>query len=104
MTLLIMTSRFICEIIVLILCGLWGFQQWKVSGAIGVPLLIIVIWAMFGSPNALYKLQGFYGLILTLCIFSLAGFMLHHLGYTNFAFIFCIVSFGVSSLIYFMDI
>ncbi|KAA0549584.1 DUF2568 domain-containing protein [Bacillus sp. BGMRC 2118] len=32
-----MTSRFICEIVALIIFGIWGFQQGKMIGAIGVP-------------------------------------------------------------------
>ncbi|MCM3587816.1 YrdB family protein [Mesobacillus maritimus] len=104
MTLLIMASRFICEILALIIFGIWGFQQGKMIGAIGVPLVVAVIWSMLGSPNAPYKLQGFYGSILELVLFSAASFLLYSLGHTYLAFIYFIIAFGVSMLIHFMDI
>ena len=97
-------SRFICEIVALIIFGIWGFQQGKIIGAIGVPLVVAVIWAMLGSPNAPYKLQGFYGSILELFLFSVACYILYSLGHTYLAFIYFIVAFGVSILIHFMGI
>ena len=104
MTLFIMASRFICEILALIIFGIWGFQQWKIIGAIGVPLVVILIWCMLGSPNAPYKLQGLYGSILEFLLFSVAGYILYSLGYKHLALIYCIIAFGISILIHFMGI
>ncbi|WP_036185233.1 YrdB family protein [Ureibacillus manganicus] len=104
MILFIMASRFICEILALIIFGMWGFLQGKIVGAIGAPLVVAVIWAMFGSPNAPYKLQGFYGSILELFIFLVASYILYSLGHTYLSLIYCIIAFGISILIHFMDI
>ena len=101
---LVMASRLICEIVALIIFGIWGFQQGKIIGAIGAPLVIAVIWAMLGSPNAPYKLQGFYGSILALFLFSVASYILHSLGHTYLAYIYFIVAFGVSLVIHFKGI
>ncbi|HWL23779.1 MAG TPA: YrdB family protein [Ureibacillus sp.] len=101
---LIMASRFIWEVLALIIFGIWGFHQGKIIGAIGVPLVVAVIWAMLGSPNAPYKLQGFYGFILELVLFLLASYLLYSLGHTYFALIYCIVAIGITLLIRIMDI
>ncbi|WP_053367742.1 YrdB family protein [Bacillus sp. FJAT-27245] len=104
MILLIMASRFICEIVALIIFGTWGFQQGKMIGAIGIPLVVAITWAMLGSPNAPYKLEGFYGFTLELILFSAASYILYSLGHTHLALIYGIIAFGISILIYFMNI
>ncbi|WP_316572718.1 YrdB family protein [Neobacillus sp. YIM B06451] len=104
MVLVIMVSRFLCEIVALIIFGIWGFQQGKIAGAIGVPLVVAVVWAMLGSPNAPYKLQGVYGSILELLLFSVASYLLYSLGHTYLALLYFIVAIGISILIHFMNI
>ncbi|MFA9557753.1 YrdB family protein [Evansella sp. AB-rgal1] len=69
--------RFVLEVISIVAIGYWGFKLEKgvvlqyIMG-IGAPLLIIVVWAMFGSPGAPYRLQGMFRLGLELTIYSLA--------------------------------
>jgi hypothetical protein len=104
MTIFIMTSRFFCEILALIIFGLWGFQQGEIIGAIGVPIVVAVIWAMWGSPKAPYKLHGFYGFAFELLLFLMASYTLYSLGHTYIALTYCIVVIGISFLIHFMDI
>lgn len=69
--------RFLLEVISIIAIGYWGFKidkgvviQYVVG--LGGPLLIIVIWAMFGSPSAPFKLQGIYRIALEFSIYGLA--------------------------------
>ena len=97
---LVMGSRFICEIIALIIFGFWGYEQWKGFGAIVVPLVVVVIWAMCGSPNAPYKLQSYYGFILEVFLFSTASYALFSLGYPYFALMYGIVALGIAILIH----
>ncbi|MEH7237969.1 YrdB family protein [Bacillus sp. JJ1562] len=104
MTLLIMAIRFVWEILALIIFGLWGFHHGKFLGAIGIPLVVVVIWAMLGSPGAPYKLQGFYGIILELFLFLAASYILYKLVYTQLALIYSIVALGTSLLIHYMNI
>lgn len=73
-------------------------------GAIGLPLLVAIIWAMLGSPNAPYKLQGIYGSILEIGIFTVTSFLLYSLGHTYLALIYWIVAIGISTAIHLMGI
>ncbi|SOC19512.1 uncharacterized protein DUF2568 [Ureibacillus xyleni] len=100
----IMASRFICEIVALIIFGRWGFLQGKIVGAIGVPLVVAVIWTLFGSPKAPYKLQGFYGTVFEFFLFGVVSYILYRLGYTPFALIYFVIAFGISIFIQVMDI
>ena len=67
--------RFLLEICVLISIGYWGFKTgsgWllKIVLGIGVPLLIVVIWAMFGAPKSSMRLEGLLYLLLEVIVFS----------------------------------
>lgn len=67
--------RFLLEIFVLISVGYWGFKTglgWllKLFFGIGLPLLIAVVWGMFGSPKASFHLQGFSLLVLEIIVFG----------------------------------
>ncbi|PLT27836.1 YrdB family protein [Peribacillus deserti] len=104
MTLLIMAIRFVCEILALIIFGFWGFRYGNIIGAIGVPVVVAVIWALWGSPAAPYQIEGFYKLFLELAIFSLAGYVLFSLGHNYLAFVFCMVALGASAIIRYMNI
>jgi hypothetical protein len=68
--------RFLFEIMVLIILGYWGFhvtQSFLLKTVLGVgtPLLVAVIWGMFGAPKAPYTLTGFPFLLLEIVIFGL---------------------------------
>ena len=67
--------RFLLEICVLISVGYWGFKSdsgWilKIPLGIGAPLLIAVIWGMFGAPKATYHLNGIMLLALEVLVFG----------------------------------
>lgn len=104
MTLLIMAIRFVCEILALIIFGFWGFRYGNIIGAIGVPVVVAVIWAIWGSPAAPYQLEGFYKLFLELAIFLLASYVLFRLGHNYLALVFCVVALGTSAIIRYMNI
>jgi hypothetical protein len=55
--------------------GYWGFKTgtgWfvKIFLGIGIPLLIAVIWSIFGAPKANMQLQGFMLLMLEIIVFG----------------------------------
>jgi hypothetical protein len=104
MSVLIMGIRFVCEILALIIFGFCGFRYGNIIGAIGVPLVVAVIWALWGSPAAPYQLEGFYKLFLEIAIFLLASYLLYRLGHSYLALAFCIVALGTSALIRYMNI
>jgi Protein of unknown function (DUF2568) len=67
--------RFLLEIFTLISVGYWGFrtgQGWlfKIVLGIGMPLLIAVLWGMFGAPKSVYHLQGLPMLTLEVFVFG----------------------------------
>ena len=67
--------RFLLEICVLIAVGYWGFKSgsgWflKILLGIGVPVLIAVLWSMFGAPKANFQLQGLLLLVLEFLVFG----------------------------------
>ena len=76
--------RFLLEIIVLVTMGYWGFHVTqsafvKILLGIGTPLLVAVIWGMFGAPKAPYTLTGFPFLLLDILIFGLPVVVLLYL-------------------------
>ena len=67
--------RFLLEFCVLAALGYWGFKTssgWflKILLGIGAPLLIAVIWGMFGAPKANLQLHGFILLALEMVVFG----------------------------------
>jgi hypothetical protein len=67
--------RFLLELCVLAAVGYWGFKTgsgWllKILLGIGAPLLIAVIWGMFGAPKANMQLQGFMLIALEVVVFG----------------------------------
>ena len=94
--------RFFLEIIALISLGVWG---WKQSGswfrlllAIGIPVIIAVIWGTFAVPNdpsrsgsAPVITSGLIRLIIEFGIFGFAIWSLYDMGWNKISLIFGIV-------------
>lgn len=57
---------------------------------IGSPLLIAIIWGVFGSPMAPIPVEGLYRVLLELFVFGLAALALYASGKTTLAIIFAI--------------
>lgn len=67
--------RFLLELCVLASVGYWGFRTGsatllKILLGIGSPLLIAVIWGMFGAPKANFQLQGSMLFVLEVVVFG----------------------------------
>lgn len=88
-----LTVRFLLELSALFVLGLWGWQQ-REDGlrfvlAIGIPLLLAVLWGVFAVPNdpsrsgkAPVPVPGWLRLLLELAFFGLAVWALAGLGYS----------------------
>ncbi|PLS02161.1 YrdB family protein [Neobacillus cucumis] len=68
--------RFLLEIIALAVLGYWGFKTQqgtilKIVLGIGTPLLLAVIWGVFGAPKAPFVLSGLPFLFLEIFVFGL---------------------------------
>ncbi len=72
----------------------------KGTFAVVLPLIIAVIWGLFGAPEATWKLQGALHLMLEIIILGLGIVALYHLRYVALATIFMIVIFTNSVLMY----
>ncbi|WP_235846935.1 YrdB family protein [Neobacillus soli] len=77
--------RFLLEIIALVIVGYWGFHItqgtiMKFLLGIGSPLVVAVIWGMFGAPKAPFVLSGFPFLLLEIVIFGLLAAALFFIG------------------------
>lgn len=94
--------RFLLEMSVLVVMGLWGWENgngWvRYVLAIGIPVVLAVIWATFAVPDdpsrsgaAPVVTPGFVRLILELLFFAVASWALYHLGHTRLCLIFSIV-------------
>lgn len=69
---------FFLELGVLVALGYWGFQMGqgtiaKIGLGIGVPLMAVVVWGLFGAPKAAWHLNGPWRLILEVVFFGSAA-------------------------------
>jgi hypothetical protein len=73
--------RFFLELVVLVSLGYWGFKInasliFKVCLGIGLPLIIAVIWGIFGSPKAVWKISKPFHWVLLFTIYLFSAFTL----------------------------
>lgn len=69
--------RFFLEIVILIAIAYGGFHVGssyltKILFSIGALVITMIIWGLFGSPNAPFALQGFSRVLLELGILTVA--------------------------------
>ncbi len=94
--------RFALEVAALISVGIWGYRQgegWvRIVLAIGIPLVLTVIWGVFAVPDdpsrsgtAPVVTPGIIRLFIELGIFALATWALQDLGNTRLSLILGIV-------------
>ena len=98
---------FFLELGVLAALGFWGFQTGqgtiaRIALGIGAPAVAVVVWALFGSPQATWHLDGIFRLLLEVVFFGSAAVALfaagqHVLGVT-FALLFVLNTVLASAL------
>jgi glucose dehydrogenase len=79
--------RFLLELAALVAFGYWGFKAgegrgMKVLLGIGVPLLVVIIWTTFVSPNSAVSLPAAVKVIVGLVILEGAAVALATAGQT----------------------
>lgn len=77
--------RLLLELVVLCSVGYWGFRldralALRVLLGIGAPLLVAVIWAAFGAPQAAMPATGLWHLLLELVVFGSGPLALYAAG------------------------
>ncbi|WP_394234261.1 YrdB family protein [Niallia oryzisoli] len=90
--------RFLLELCALASLAYWGFVTGKGAAVkfflgIGAPILLAVIWGVFGSPKAKIKLSLPLHLLLELIVFGMPALALYAAGKPQLAWIYgvCVV-------------
>jgi len=68
---------FLLELAVLAALGYWGFSTGegtvaRIGLGVGIPIVAVIVWAIFGAPRSTRRLQGFGLLILRVIFFGSA--------------------------------
>ena len=105
---LIILLRFLLEIAILIAIAYGGFHVGssyltKILFGIGALVITMIIWGLFGSPNAPFALQGFSRLLLEIAILTVAIAHVWNLLNSTVIIIFVIVFVLNSFYILFLD-
>ena len=73
---------FLLELAMLIAIGYWGYHgspntltRWTL--AIGLPLILVIVWGIFFAPRSNRRLPAIPGSLLSLGLFLLAAFALY---------------------------
>lgn len=76
---------FFLELGVLAALGYWGFQTGqgtiaRIALGIGAPAVAVVVWGLFGSPQAMWHLDGIFRMLLEVVFFGSAAVALFAAG------------------------
>ncbi len=76
--------RFMLELCVLGIVGYWGFRIGeipvvKIILAIILPIVVAVIWGLFGAPHAEWEVRGILNVLLEISVFGVGVAALYHL-------------------------
>ena len=89
--------RFLLEIFAVVTLGIWGFLAWPLPwpGAligIGAPLLAILLWGLFRSPKAVFRIDPFGKAVVEILVMGSAALAWWQLGQPIVAAVFAIVA------------
>jgi hypothetical protein len=87
---------FFLELGVLAALGFWGFQTSqgtiaRIALGIGAPAIAVVVWALFGSPQAVWHLDGIFRLLLEVVFFGSAAVALFVAGQHTLGVVFALL-------------
>jgi hypothetical protein len=96
---------FLLELCVLAALVFWGFSTGsgtlaKIALGIGVPVLAIIIWALFGAPRGPWHLNGIWYLLLKIVFFGSAAVALYAAGQHVLGVVFALVFVMNTTLLY----
>ena len=95
--------RFLLELFAFVSLGIWGFLAFPLPWpgvliGLGAPALAIVLWALFVSPKAVFRVDVFGKALVEIAVFSAAAIAWWMLGQPVVAIVFAIVA-AVSGII-----
>lgn len=96
---------FFLELGVLVAWGYWGFSTQagalaKFALGIGIPVIAIIVWALFGAPTAIWHLNGPWRLLLQIVFFGSAVVALFIAGQPIWGMVFALLFVVNTILIY----
>ena len=89
--------RFVLELFAFVSLGIWGFVAWPLPWpgilvGIGAPVFAILVWALFRSPKAVFKLDPFGKAIVEIFVFGAAALAWWDLGQPIITVVFAVVA------------
>jgi hypothetical protein len=89
--------RFVLELFAFLTLGLWGFAAWPlpwpgVLVGIIAPASAVLIWALFRSPQAVFRLDPFGKAVVEIAVFGAAALAWWDLGLALVGVIFAVVA------------
>ncbi|MFC6356974.1 YrdB family protein [Luethyella okanaganae] len=89
--------RFLLEIFAVVSLGIWGFTAWPLPWPgvlIGIvtPGIAIVLWGLFRSPKAVFRLDAFGKAIVEILVMGTAAFAWWGMGQPVVAVVFALVA------------
>jgi hypothetical protein len=88
--------RLLLELFAFFTLGFWGFVAWplpwNIVVGIAAPLLAIVLWALFRSPRAVFRIDAFGRAIVEIIVTAAAALAWLDLGQPIVAVAFAVVS------------
>ena len=89
--------RFLLELFAFFSLGFWGFAAWPLPWPgvlVGVlaPAFAILVWALFRSPKAVFRLDPFGKAVVEIAVFGAAALAWLDLGQPVVAVVFAIVA------------
>ncbi len=88
---------FALELVLIATFARWGFALGKdtilkYALALGMALLVIVLWGIFAAPRSQHRLPHTPRILFEMALFITASFFLYQLGHTRWAVVFLAVA------------
>lgn len=95
--------RFLLELFAFVTLGIWGFVAFPLPWpgvliGLGAPAVAIVLWALFVSPKAVFRVDVFGKALVEIAVFSAAAIAWLMLGQPVVAIVFALVA-AVSGIV-----
>lgn len=88
--------RFLLELFAIATLGIWGFVAWpfawNILVGVGAPVLAILLWALFRSPKAVFRIDPFGKALVEIVVMTAAAFAWWDLGQPVVAVVFAVIA------------
>lgn len=88
--------RLLLELFAIFSLGFWGFVAWPLPWniviGIGAPVIAIVLWGLFRSPKAVFRIDPFGRALVEVVVMAAAAFAWWDLGQPIVAIVFAVIA------------